>query len=62
MHRDADVEISWRIKSVEVIYLDKKMDKTRGANLFNSAVLPAMLCANEMWVTKKKEGQRLVTT
>ena len=38
------------------------MDKILRANLFNSAVLPAMLYAGEMCATTKKEDQRLDAT
>ena len=66
MCRDMNIEILWRIitqrkefTTIKIV-LKTKLDKTLRANLFNNTGLPAMLYTNEIWMTTKKEEDRLV--
>ncbi|KAG6940379.1 hypothetical protein G0U57_017518, partial [Chelydra serpentina] len=59
-------ELSRRIRAGWCVFnsikdvLKGKIDKTTRKNIFNSAVLPAMLYGSEMWALMKREEQRLL--
>ncbi|KAG6940027.1 hypothetical protein G0U57_019731 [Chelydra serpentina] len=66
MHQNLNGELSGRIwagwcafNSIKDV-LKGKIDKTTRKNIFNSAVLPAMLYGSETWALTKREEQRLL--
>ncbi|KAG6926619.1 hypothetical protein G0U57_011657, partial [Chelydra serpentina] len=66
MRQDLNGELSRRIRAGWCVFnsikdvLKGKIDKTTRKNIFNSAVLPAMLYGSETWALTKREEQRLL--